>query len=231
MTALQKFLNQEGFYCGAEDGDWGGSTEKALQLFLKDEGYDVDFKKGVRDGGKNTELFQQFLHDEEQDCKVDGSWGKKSAMALQNFLKNEEERESPPLYKGKEDGDMGAATILALQKFLTQRGCNPGPLDSGLGKQTVTALQRFLALQPDVLELKPARKKKKAASKSAASVASSSAKKPAPKAERKESFDTKMRKEMAEMAEMEAGMFWDGRVIAFRAWNRQNGAGKTHHSW
>lgn len=208
VTALQKFLNQEGFYCGAEDGDWGGSTEKALQLFLKDEGYDVDFKKGVRDGGKNTELFQQFLQDEEQDCKVDGSWGKKSAMALQNFLKNEEERESPPLYKGKEDGDMGAATILALQKFLTQRGCNPGPLDSGLGKQTVTALQRFLALQPDVLELKPARKKKKAASKSAASVASSSsAKKPAPKAERKESFDTKMRKEMAEMAEMEAGMF------------------------
>ena len=33
VTALQKFLNQEGFYCGAEDGDWGGSTEKALQLF------------------------------------------------------------------------------------------------------------------------------------------------------------------------------------------------------
>ena len=64
---------------------------------------------------------------------MDGSWGKKSAMALQNFLKNEEERESPPLYKGKEDGDLGAATILALQKFLTQRGCNPGPLDSGLG--------------------------------------------------------------------------------------------------
>lgn len=206
VSALQKFLNQEGFYCGAEDGDWGGTTEKALQLFLKDEGYDVDFKKGVRDGGKNTELFQQFLQDEEQDCKVDGSWGKKSAMALQTFLKNEEENESPALYKGKEDGDMGAATILALQKFLTQRGCNPGPLDSGLGKQTVIALQRFLALQPDVLELKPAkRKKKKAAAKSAAS--SSSPKKPAPKAERKDSLDTKLRKEMWEMAEMEAGMF------------------------
>lgn len=52
---------------------------------------------------------------------------------------------------------MGGMTILALQKFLTQRGCNPGPLDSGLGKQTVVALQKFLALQPDVLELKAAK--------------------------------------------------------------------------
>lgn len=33
-------------------------------------------------------------------------------------------------------------------------------MDSGLGKQTVQALQKFLAMQPDVLELKPARKKK-----------------------------------------------------------------------
>ena len=55
----------------------------------------------MKDGGKNTELFQQFLLDEEQDIKVDGSWGKKSAMALQNFLRNEEENESEPLYKGK----------------------------------------------------------------------------------------------------------------------------------
>ena len=100
VTALQKFLNQEGFYCGTPDGDWGATTEKALQLFLKDNGYDVDFKTGVRDGGKNTELFQEFLKDEDQDCKPDGSWGKKSAMALQNFLKNEEEREEEPLYKG-----------------------------------------------------------------------------------------------------------------------------------
>eukprot|EP00913_Durusdinium_trenchii_P027381 g25688.t1 len=156
-----KFLNQEGFYCGTEDGDWGGTTEKALQLFLKDAGYDVDFKKGVRDGGKNTELFQEFLQDEDQDCKPDGSWGKKSAMALQNFLKNEEEKGFEPLYKGKEDGEMGGMTILALQKFLTQRGCNPGPLDSGLGKQTVVALQKFLSLQPDVLELKAVRRKKR----------------------------------------------------------------------
>ena len=93
----------QGFYCGTEDGDWGGTTEKALQLFLKDAGYDVDFKKGVRDGGKNTELFQEFLRDEDQDCKPDGEWGKKSAMALQNFLKNEDESEFPSLYKGSLD--------------------------------------------------------------------------------------------------------------------------------
>ena len=129
-----------------EDGDWGNTTEKALQLFLKDSGYDVDFKQGVRgmlgsstflgnlarmdssvgttattytlsvdsmtnfqtglvawdfcrrvfecfhqgDGGKNTELFQEFLLDEEQEIKPDGSWGKKSATALQNFLKSQE---------------------------------------------------------------------------------------------------------------------------------------------
>ena len=63
--------------------------------------------------------------------------------------------------RGKEDGEMGAATILALQKFLTQRGCNPGALDSGLGKQTVIALQKFLSLQPDVLELKGKKPRKK----------------------------------------------------------------------
>ncbi|CAE7815943.1 unnamed protein product [Symbiodinium sp. CCMP2456] len=206
VTALQKFLNQEGFYCGTEDGDWGGTTEKALQLFLKDAGYDVDFKKGVRDGGKNTELFQEFLRDEDQDCKSDGEWGKKSAMALQNFLKNEDESEFPSLYKGKEDGEMGAMTILALQKFLTQRGCNPGALDSGLGKQTVTALQKFLSLQPDVLELKPSRRKKKGGSKAAAASAASS-KKPTPKAKPKaEDAEVKMRKEMMEMAEMSAVM-------------------------
>ena len=50
---------------------------------------------------------------------------------------------------------------ISLRKFLTQRGCNPGALDSGLGKQTVIALQKFLSLQPDVLELKAARKKKR----------------------------------------------------------------------
>lgn len=96
------YLWQEGFYCGGEDGDWGASTEKALQLFLKDAGYDVDFKKGVRDGGRNTELFQEFLQDEDQECKPDGSWGKKSAMALQNFLKNEDEKTFDALYKGAE---------------------------------------------------------------------------------------------------------------------------------
>lgn len=47
---------QEGFYC-VEDGDWGNTTEKALQLFLKDAGYDVDFKQGVRDGGRTRVLF------------------------------------------------------------------------------------------------------------------------------------------------------------------------------
>eukprot|EP00438_Fugacium_kawagutii_P021672 Skav223800 [mRNA] locus=scaffold575:616964:625257:- [translate_table: standard] len=99
-TVALEDLDFEGFYC-VEDGDWGNTTEKALQLFLKDAGYDVDFKKGVRDGGRTA------------------------------------------------------------GKFLTQRGCNPGALDSGLGKQTVQALQKFLAMQPDVLELKPARKKKK----------------------------------------------------------------------
>ena len=57
VTALQKFLNQEGFYCGAEDGDWGGTTEKALQLFLKDEGYDVDFKKPSRRVRRPSNLF------------------------------------------------------------------------------------------------------------------------------------------------------------------------------
>lgn len=55
-----------------------------------------------------------------------------------------------PRALSQEDGDMGAHTILALQKFLTQRGCNPGALDSGLGKQTVKALQKFLSMQPDV---------------------------------------------------------------------------------
>lgn len=51
---LQFYLNLNllllfpgGFYC-LEDGDWGNTTEKALQLFLKDSGYDVDFKQGVR---------------------------------------------------------------------------------------------------------------------------------------------------------------------------------------
>lgn len=120
VTALQKFLNQEGFYCGTEDGDWGGTTEKALQLFLKDAGYDVDFKKGVRDGGKNTELFQEFLQDEDQDCKPDGSWGKKSAMALQNFLKNEEEKGFEPLYKGSlnppKSGPFGIGRIYWIEE-------------------------------------------------------------------------------------------------------------------
>ncbi|CAJ1358616.1 unnamed protein product, partial [Effrenium voratum] len=201
VTALQKFLNQEGFYCGSEDGDWGNTTEKALQLFLKDAGYEVDFKRGVRDGGRNTELFQEFLQDEDQDCKPDGDWGKKSAKALQNFLKGQDEKTFDALYKGKEDGDMGAATILALQKFLTQRGCDPGPLDRGLGKQTVTALQKFLAMQPDVLELKAKKLGKKAkASKSsgAAAVHVGSA----PKEKKKESAEVKIRKEMEETAVM-----------------------------
>ncbi|CAK8986307.1 unnamed protein product [Durusdinium trenchii] len=206
VTALQKFLNQEGFYCGTEDGDWGGTTEKALQLFLKDAGYDVDFKKGVRDGGKNTELFQEFLQDEDQDCKPDGSWGKKSAMALQNFLKNEEEKGFEPLYKGKEDGEMGGMTILALQKFLTQRGCNPGPLDSGLGKQTVVALQKFLSLQPDVLELKAVRRKKKGKAKTGDSSAASApkAKPKAKSAHSKDIIGAEMRR-LAEEASMMDG--------------------------
>ena len=42
-----------------------------------------------------------------------------------------------------------------------ETGCDPGPLDSGLGKKTVIALQKFLAMQPDVLELKPPKRKKK----------------------------------------------------------------------
>lgn len=50
--------------------------------------------------GRNTELFQEFLQDEDQDCKPDGSWGKKSAMALQNFLMNEDLSEFAALYKG-----------------------------------------------------------------------------------------------------------------------------------
>eukprot|EP00434_Breviolum_minutum_P014994 symbB.v1.2.013221.t1/scaffold890.1/size154879/7 len=193
ILALQKFLNQEGFYC-LEDGDWGNTTEKALQLFLKDSGYDVDFKQGVRDGGKNTELFQEFLLDEEQEIKPDGSWGKKSATALQNFLKSQEEKQFDSLYKGKEDGDMGAHTILALQKFLTQRGCNPGALDSGLGKQTVKALQKFLSMQPDVLELKGERRKKAKAGKATKGKTTMGSSSSAPK----ESSEAKMRKEMEE---------------------------------
>ena len=211
ILALQKFLNQEGFYC-LEDGDWGNTTEKALQLFLKDSGYDVDFKQGVRDGGKNTELFQEFLLDEEQEIKPDGSWGKKSATALQNFLKSQEEKQFDSLYKGKEDGDMGAHTILALQKFLTQRGCNPGALDSGLGKQTVKALQKFLSMQPDVLELKGERRKKGKAGKASKAKTATGSSSSAPK----ESSDAKIRKEMEELAEMAAVLeMWAARATAF----------------
>jgi peptidoglycan hydrolase-like protein with peptidoglycan-binding domain len=134
VRRLQNLLNLLGYNCGNADGDFGGTTEKVVKQFQKDNNLTND---GVF-GPASYKALNNKIAKFGVVLNYNGKTYSLRIVALQNILKDY------GIDCGKADGYRGAKTNAGVVTFQKRKGIKPA--DGVAGPVTVAAMKDYLVL-------------------------------------------------------------------------------------